>query len=366
MKRPIFFILVFIVCLGVAQSRSFNICNAYEQKTVNILIDNQTSQSIEIKNKSKFSDKFSIEELTTKLVNMGLSGSQILTYIDSETLIKIEELIKTVEKQEQNSYVDVSDGYARVQKEQIGIMVEQGELIDEIISQLKSGEKGLVKISKKEIVPIYTEETTKELTNLKSKFTTYIYGLNQEGRIQNIKEASRRFNGKILMPGEKLSFNEIVGETSAENGYALAKVIINGKYEEDYGGGVCQVASTLYNSALLAGLNIERVAPHSLKVGYVAGSFDAMVSAGVSDLIISNPLDTPIYIHAYATDAECGFKIYGAKNDYDIVRRTEILEIDDEEAEKIAFKSEGYLDYYKDGELVESKRIRRDKYKKPI
>ena len=167
------------------------------------------------------------------------------------------------------------------------------------------------------------------------------------------------------MPGEKLSFNEIAGETNAENGYALAKVILNGKYEEDYGGGVCQVASTLYNSALIAGLDIERVAPHSLKVGYVAGSFDAMVATGLSDLVIRNPFDSPIYIHAYATDAECGFKIYGAKNEYDIVRRTEVIDIDEEEAEKIAFKSEGYLDYYKDGELVQTKRIRKDKYKKP-
>lgn len=368
MKRPIFFILLFLILPILGEVRFSDVCMANETCEMNVILDENTGKTdvLKIENNSKFSDKYNMGELISKLENMGFSSREIVSYLDPNITNKLDKIIEGVEKEEENSYVDVKSGYPKIVVEQIGVKIIEDDMIEQIVANLKNRKSDVLKLTIEEVVPQYTSKITKDLTNLKSKFTTYIYGVNQEGRIQNIIQASSKFNGKILLPGEKLSFNELIGETTKENGYALAKVILNGKYTEDYGGGVCQVASTLYNSALLAGLEINRVAPHSLKVGYVAGSFDAMVSAGVSDLIIRNPLDTPVYIHAYATDTECGFKIFGEKNEYDIVRRTEILEIEEDEAEKIAFKSEGYLDFYKDGELVESKLIRKDKYKKPI
>ncbi len=61
------------------------------------------------------------------------------------------------------------------------------------------------------------------------------------------------------MPGETFSFNKHTGKRSKENGYKSAPVIMEGEMEEDYGGGVCQVSSTLYNSVLYAGLEIVNV-----------------------------------------------------------------------------------------------------------
>ncbi len=71
------------------------------------------------------------------------------------------------------------------------------------------------------------------------------------------------------MPGETFSFNKHTGKRSKENGYKSAPVIMEGEMEEDYGGGVCQVSSTLYNSVLYAGLEIVNVKNHTIPSSYV-------------------------------------------------------------------------------------------------
>ena len=93
------------------------------------------------------------------------------------------------------------------------------------------------------------------------------------------------------------------------------------------------------------------------------GSFDAMVS-NYSDLVIKNPYDTPVYIHTYATPNECGVKIFGELNEYEIIRRNERIDFDETEFPEISYKSEGYLDYIKNGVLEKSERIRKDTYYK--
>ena len=132
-----------------------------------------------------------------------------------------------------------------------------------------------------------------------------------------------------------------------------------------YGGGVCQSATTLYNAVLCAGLEVLQVNPHSLKVGYVAGSFDAMVSSGFSDFVFRNNFDSPIYIYSYCNGLECGVKIFGEANEYDIKQRSEVVEFDKETNPTIAHKSKGFLEYYKNGEKVFEKEIRNDKYLLP-
>jgi vancomycin resistance protein YoaR len=118
-------------------------------------------------------------------------------------------------------------------------------------------------------------------------------------------------NGTCLGAGEEFSFNGTVGERTAQNGFMPAKVIIKGKYEEGVGGGVCQVSTTLYNAALLAGLRITEYHPHSLAVGYVPPSRDAMVSWGACDMKFVNRSNQPCYIRMNATKGVITCRIYG-------------------------------------------------------
>ncbi len=208
-------------------------------------------------------------------------------------------------------------------------------------------------------------------------FTTY-YGESGEGRKSNVALAAARVDGTVLYPEEEFSFNDAVGRRTAANGFKEAYIIVDGEFIEGIGGGVCQVSSTLYNCALLAGLDVTCVRPHSLPVSYVAPSFDAMVSSA-SDLRFVNTLSSPITLRMSADGKYLRAEIYGVE-EVTVRRRSETIEtlpypteyIDDPTAalgeEKIdsygknGIKSEGWLDYFEDGKLVRSVLIRRDVY----
>lgn len=210
-----------------------------------------------------------------------------------------------------------------------------------------------------------------------AQFSTY-YGESGEGRKSNVALAASRINGAVLYPEDEFSFNDVVGKRTEANGFKVAYIIVDGEFKEGVGGGVCQVSSTLYNCALLAGLDVTQVRAHSLPVSYVAPSFDAMVSTA-SDLRFVNTLSHPITIKMIADGKYLRAEIYGVAS-VSVRRRSETLETipyptEYREDPTIAFgeekvdtygknglRSEGWLDYFENGKLARSVLIRRDSY----
>ena len=89
------------------------------------------------------------------------------------------------------------------------------------------------------------------------------FDASNKNRAKNIELAAETINGKVLSPGEKFSFNNIVGNTTAAKGYLLAGAYSAGELVENYGGGICQVSSTIYNAVLYANLEIVERYNHS-------------------------------------------------------------------------------------------------------
>ena len=193
-----------------------------------------------------------------------------------------------------------------------GIIANEGELKKDIQNSL-SGSFETVTLKYSHVRRTKTLDEVKKETALLSAFTTYFDGENLT-RTSNIRLAASSLNGTVLDGGKVLSFNRAVGERVKERGYLPAKIIVDGEFVEGVGGGVCQVSTTLYNAALLAGLNIAEYHPHSLAVGYVPPSRDAMVSGSSCDLKIENSSRTPVYIRAQTGKNYISFKIYGASS----------------------------------------------------
>src|SRR5690606_12401890 len=89
-------------------------------------------------------------------------------------------------------------------------------------------------------------------------------------RRHNIQTSMNRYQGVLIAPGETFSFNERLGEVDGSTGYKLELVIKSTGTVPEFGGGVCQVSSTVFKSALLAGLPIDERSPHSYAVSYYA------------------------------------------------------------------------------------------------
>lgn len=145
----------------------------------------------------------------------------------------------------------------------------------------------------------YTEDISYDILG---EFTTE-FNKNNKSRSHNLALAANAINGTIVEPGEVFSFNKTVGSTSKANGYKLAKVFVSGQESKGYGGGVCQVSSTLYNAVEQAGLEVVEIHHHSRSVGYVENGQDATTSnRGKLDFKFENTLDVPIVINSEIFD----------------------------------------------------------------
>ncbi|MCL2352712.1 MAG: VanW family protein [Firmicutes bacterium] len=125
------------------------------------------------------------------------------------------------------------------------------------------------------------------------------FGLGAKARNANIALAAKAVDGAVVPPGETFSYNETLGPTTKANGFRRAQIFIKGKKEYGYGGGVCQVSSTLYNAVEEAGLEVIERHSHSLPVDYVPKGKDAATSYGGIDFKFVNSLERPVRIDSY-------------------------------------------------------------------
>lgn len=161
-------------------------------------------------------------------------------------------------------------------------------------------------------VPPSKEETKQASQKPLGGYQTPLLNRDKE-RIDNIKLAIKKINGHKLKPDEVFSFNDIVGKRDAENGFKVAAVIVNGEIEEDIGGGVCQLSSTIFNAAGKAGMEIIERHSHSKAVRYVPEGRDAAVSYGYLDLKFKNNRNYTVELKAKIEDKKLKVYIYKAK-----------------------------------------------------
>lgn len=159
-----------------------------------------------------------------------------------------------------------------------------------------------------------------------SKYTS-IYDAGNVNRGANIALAAKTINGTILLPGETFSYNGILGNTTKEKGYKVGTAYVGGKTVPTYGGGICQVSSTLYNAVLYANLDIVERYNHSYSVSYVPAGRDATVSYGGKDFKFKNSRNYPIKIEANAKNGVVSVSIKGIKEEkeYEIVLTSSVL-----------------------------------------
>lgn len=145
------------------------------------------------------------------------------------------------------------------------------------------------------------------------QYTTYVSGSWQ--RIRNVEIAADSCDGWILNPGEVFKYNTATGPTSKENGYYPAPSYVGGKTVDTYGGGVCQVSSTLYYATLLANLEIVLRYNHQYAPDYITFGCDATVYEGDIDYRFRNNTDYPIKVVTSWNGYYLTVKILGTKVD---------------------------------------------------
>ncbi len=133
------------------------------------------------------------------------------------------------------------------------------------------------------------------------------------GRTENIRVAAQRVNGTVLAPGETFSLNHTVGERTTANGFHTAPVIEDGRLVAGLGGGVSQVATTLFNGMFFAGLEDVEHHPHSIYFSRYPEGREATVAWGAKDLRFRNDSEHGVLIQLYLADGQLRTTFWGTK-----------------------------------------------------
>ena len=235
-----------------------------------------------------------------------------------------------IEKVYNEIYKEPEDAY--ISEDPFEIHVEQSGLDFDIT--MEEAKKIIGEDKEQYEIPLKITEPNKTVSDLGekvfkeslSKFTT-VFDVGNTNRASNIALATKTLDGIILKPGEVFSYNKVIGNTTKEKGYKLGGAYVNGQVVQAYGGGICQVSTTLYNAVLYANLEIVQRYNHTYAVSYVPAGRDATVSYGGKDFKFKNNRKYPIKIEGVAKNGTVSISIKGIKeeNEYEIQLESKVL-----------------------------------------
>ena len=228
--------------------------------------------------------------------------------------INIDEIYKEVHTEAKDAYYTKDPFQIYPEVNGIDFNVDEAK---ELIKEVKDEYTIKLNISKPNVT--VDQIGTEAFPDRLSIFTTR-YDASNYNRTTNLRLASNKINGKVLMPGEVFSYNKVVGERTISAGYKEAAIYAGGRVVDGLGGGICQISSTLYNAALLANLEITDRSNHSFVTSYVGAGRDATVVYGVIDFQFKNSRKYPIRIVSSVQSGVATMEIYGIKEEeeYDI------------------------------------------------
>jgi len=222
--------------------------------------------------------------------------------------------------------------------------------------QLASAEYGqTLSFPFERITPEVTLESLKAILyrDVLGSCKTPYSGSDNNNRNTNLNLACQAINGKIVYPGETFTYNYTLGERTAERGYKPAASYVNGKTVDTYGGGICQVSSTLYYCTLIADLEIVERWPHGYISSYIDPGMDASVSWNSGDFRFKNNTNYPIRIEASRKDGYVYVQLVGTdEKDYYVKMSYKTLSSTKYETVYEDIKEEDNKHGYKDGQVL--------------
>jgi len=393
----VIFCLTFSSYLPVSATSTEEIDFIFNNKIFSYQLDKNTKSSLifdanyKINKYKRFGSTAERQNLLKYMIEIGIDKEIALEYIFPNLTKTIEKIEKNIYIKPQNAKLKINSNTEKVfhiNNEIVGRIVDKNKLINDICLNFLQSNNMQINVPTIKLLPEITKQDFQKFSHLRADFSTSIASSTKD-RKHNIKNALQTLNKVEIAPNEVFSFNKTIGRRTRENGYREAKIIVNNEFVEGVGGGVCQVSSTLYNSALLAGLEIVEANKHSKQVNYVKYGFDAMVNFGSSDLKFRNNTSEKITIITNFSTNNLRIRIFGAtlnntkyKLTNEIVNTTEpqeIIELDTENkySDKVVYEDEyfylkkpskgmevkSFREIYKNGELIEKQLLRFDKFK---
>ncbi len=275
------------------------------------------------------------DEVIDDAVNLGQKGNVVQRYKDLKDAANVgkvldlgytvnEETLKTVlenncasfNQEAVNYQLSHENGSFSVIGGTTGYIIDEDASVTAIEDYIKNTwnkSDATIDLVMTEDEPEGNKDDLAKVKDVLGTFTTS-YTTSGSSRCSNIENGCKLASGKTIYPGEEYSVLDNITPFTEENGYYLAGSYLQGTVVESFGGGICQVSTTLYNAVLLAELEVTERHNHSMIISYVDPSADAAIAEnGGKNFKFVNSTDYPIYIEGYTSNKHITFTIYGVE-----------------------------------------------------
>jgi Uncharacterized vancomycin resistance protein len=187
-----------------------------------------------------------------------------------------------------------------------GLVVDTGAIFDAVVSQVASDTYETI-VAPVTVTPAaVTIEDMKSRTQLIASWSSSYSEHSSYNRNYNVAMMSSIINGAVLEPGQTFSVNGTAGprEAGTAFGWRKAAGLYNGGTTQQYGGGVCQLGSTIYNACIRSGVTIVEFSHHTIPSAYIPIGLDATLSTPTPDLVLGNDTESAFYIVSYVNPIE--------------------------------------------------------------
>lgn len=250
--------------------------------------------------------------LRTRVSDPSLGVPQLEMFIDPAALEEqLTSILPGVAVPPKDASFKVSGNSVSVVPSVSGSTINAEAAIASILSVGSQAERPPVLLSTVEKPASFTTEQAQAL-GIKERVSTFSTTFDPANapRVKNIDLMAEAIDASVVLPGETFSLNATTGPRTPENGYQEAQIIVDGELVPGIGGGVCQVATTVFNAVYAAGLDIRERVNHSLYISRYPLGRDATVNYGLQDLKVRNDTPYGVLLSANVTRRGISVSIY--------------------------------------------------------
>lgn len=248
-------------------------------------------------------------------------GITLVVHVDAELVGKtaIPKIGADIGREAKNAKFTTANGKVTIVPSQDGIGPDVDSLAISLTDKLANEGDREVELRTTRTEPEITTEKARSM-GIKERISTYTttFDAGNGPRVKNIHLLGDSLDGKLVPPGETFSFNGTIGERTAAKGYKEANAIVNGKLVPSLGGGICQVATTLFNTIYESGMPVIERRNHSFYISSYPKGRDAAVSWGGPDLKFKNDTAQWMLISVSYTSSSVTVSLYGTDPGYQI------------------------------------------------
>ncbi len=252
-------------------------------------------------------------QVLAKAAAFKIEGERLVLELNGEELAEnIRSQIPGLESGAKNASITLVDGAPKVHPAKVGAEVDEQVLVEDVLAATQTEER-TISVQFREVEPTLTTEAAEAL-GVKEEISSFSTSWTGDAvRTENLRNGASKINDVLVLPGETFSLLDTLGPITAENGFGNAGILVDGILTEGMGGGLSQLATTLYNAIFFSGLEVVEHMPHSQYFSRYPEVRESTIFVPDIDVKFKNDSDYGVLIQSWVADGQVHAAFWSTK-----------------------------------------------------